>query len=116
MRTFLAFVIMMCLIGGLYLLSGPAFFWPDRWDPSHGIFLSGLSAQLLGAGLLLVSALGLMAARQASHNAGKAAPRRWQWRFFALTVLALGLISAAFSVGEPGPNPDWRAPGNAQPT
>jgi len=116
MRTFLAFVIMMCLTGGLYLLSGPTFFWPDRWDPSHGVFLSGLSAQLLGAGLLLVSALGVMAARQASHHAGKAAPRRWQWRFFALTVLALVLISAAFSVGEPGPNPDWRAPRDAQPT
>jgi hypothetical protein len=115
MRTFLAFVIVMCLIGGAYLLGGPAFFWPDRWDPSQGVFLSGLSSQLLGAGLLLVSGLGVMAARQAGHACGRAAPRRWQIRFFVLIVLALALISGAFAIGERGPNPDWRAPAANQP-
>lgn len=116
MRTFQAFVIMMCLIGGLYLLSGPSFFWPDRFDPSRGVWLTGLASQLLGAGLLVVSALGVMAAQQAATSGGRAAPRRWQLRFFALVVLALGLIGAAFSVGERGPNPDWRAPPAAQAT
>ena len=115
MRTFLAFVIVMCLIGGAYLLGGPAFFWPDRWDPSQGVFLSGLSSRLLGAGLLLISGLGVMAARQAAQARGRAAPRHWQVRFFVLIVLALALVSAAFSIGERGPNPDWRTPAASQP-
>jgi len=115
-RTFLAFVIVMCLVGGLYLLGGPSFFWPDRLDPSHGVLLSGVSSKLLGAGLLLVSALGVMAARQAAHSGGKPAPKDWQLRYFLLLVLALALIGTAFSVGERGPNPDWRAPAGRQPT
>lgn len=109
-RTFQAFVIILCLFGGLYLLQGPAFFWPDRWDPSRGVMLGGLSSRLLGAGLLTISALGWMAARQAGRGDGRAAPKRWQLRFFVLIMLALGLITAAFHIGEAGPNPDWRTP------
>jgi len=113
MRTFLAFVIMLCLVGGVYLLQGPAFFWPDRLDPSRGVFLSGLSSQLLGAGLLLISGLGVMAAKQAGKGTGRAATPRWQLAYFLLLVTALALLSGAFMVGEIGPNPDWRAPSRA---
>ena len=117
MRTFIAFVIVLCLAGGFYLLPGPTFFWPDRWDPSQGVWLGGLSAQLLGLGLLLISALGVMTAQQAAGARGRPAPRPWQLRFFLLLMLALGLISAAFQLGERGPNPDWRAPASThQPT
>lgn len=108
MRTFLAFVIVLCLIGGLYLLKGPDFYWPDRGDPSQALFLSGLSSQLLGAALLTIAGLGVMAARQASRSAGKAASQHWQVRFFVLTMLALALISTAFHLAEPGPNPESR--------
>ncbi len=110
MRTFQAFVIVLCLIGGFYLLRGPEFFWPDRWDASQGVMLGGTSARLLGMALLTVAGLGLMAARQAGRGDGRAAPRHWQWRFFALLVLTLVLISTALHLGERGPNPDWRAP------
>jgi drug/metabolite transporter (DMT)-like permease len=118
MRTFLALVIVLCLFGGIYLLQGPAFFWPDRWDPSRGVLLSGPSSQLLGAALVIIGGLGLMAAQHASRGAGRAASQRWQIGFFLLLVLALVLISAAFRTGETGPNPDWRAPSAArdQPT
>lgn len=108
MRTFQALVIVMCLTGGLWMLRGPTFFWPDRGDPSQGVLLQGLSSQLLGAGLLTVATLGVMASRQAGRGDGRAAPRAWQIRYFVLIMCALGLISAAFTIGERGPNPDSR--------
>lgn len=108
MRTFLALVMVMCLIGGAWLLRGPTFFWPDRHDPAQGVQLHGLSSQLLGAGLLIVAGLGWMASRQAGRGDGRAAPRAWQLRYFVLILCALGLISAAFTLGERGPNPDTR--------
>ncbi|KON81999.1 hypothetical protein PA01_10695 [Azoarcus sp. PA01] len=118
MRTFQALAIVLCVFGAIHLLQGPTFFWPDRFDPSRGVLLGGLSSQLLGAGLVVVAALGLMASRQAGRGDGRAAPRRWQLHYFLLIVLALGLASAAFTAGERGPNPDWRAPSGerAQPT
>lgn len=108
MRTFLAFVIVLCLIGGLYLLQGPDFYWPDRRDPSHAAYLSGTASRLLGLALLLIAGLGVMAARQASRGTGRAAPRGWQIRFFVLTMLALGLIATAFQMSDYGPNPESR--------
>lgn len=108
MRTFLAFVIVLCVIAGLYLLQGPDFYWPQRHDPSQALYLTGIASRLLGAALLLTAWLGVMAARQASRSAGRAAPRHWQHRFFALTMLVLVLISAAFHLAEPGPNPESR--------
>ncbi|HJV28451.1 MAG TPA: hypothetical protein VJ673_22425 [Aromatoleum sp.] len=118
MRTFIAFTIVLCTVGGLWLLQGPAFFWPDRFDPSQGIFLGGLASQLLGAGLLTIAGAGLMAIGQARRGRVGSASQRWQIRYFLLILLALGLVSAAFSLGERGPNPDWRAPGSTidQPT
>ncbi|MFN3986203.1 MAG: hypothetical protein ACK4KV_11960 [Rhodocyclaceae bacterium] len=113
MRTFLAFVILLCAIGGLYLLQGPELFWPDRWDPSHGVQLGSLSTRLLGMGLLTIALLGVMAARQAARAQGRAAPWAWQKRYFLLMMVALGLIATAFMRGEPGPNPDWRPSGSA---
>lgn len=108
MRTFQALVIVMCLTGGLWMLRGPAFFWPDRGAPSQGVFLHGVSSQLLGTALLIVAGLGVMAARQAGRGDGRAAPRAWQVRYFILILCALGLISAAFTIGERGPNPESR--------
>lgn len=108
MRTFQAFVILLCLIGGLYLLQGPEFYWPDRWDPSYATHLDGVSSQLLGLGLLTTAGLGIMIIRQASTANGRAAPKHWQWRFFLLLMLVIGLINAAFHLGEYGPNPESR--------
>ena len=113
MRTFLALTIVLSTVGGIYLLQGPAFFWPDRFDPSQGVSLGGTSARLLGAGLLVVAAIGLMAARQAARSPARPATHRWQFRYFVLILVALGLVSAAFTLGERGANPDWRAPSGA---
>ncbi len=108
MRTFQAFVIILCLIGGLYLLQGPEFYWPDRFDPSYATHLDGLSSRLLGLALLTTAGLGFMIIRQASNAQGTAAPKRWQWRFFLLLMLVIGLINAAFHLGTYGPNPESR--------
>ncbi|HRD35010.1 MAG TPA: hypothetical protein PLR02_12220 [Rhodocyclaceae bacterium] len=108
MRTFQALVIVICLTGGVWMLGGPVFFWPDRGNPSQGVLLQGLSSRLLGTALLIIAALGVMASRQAGRGDGRAAPRAWQVRYFILIMCALGLISAAFTTGERGPNPDSR--------
>ncbi|NMF88353.1 hypothetical protein [Aromatoleum petrolei] len=113
MRTFIAFTMALCLLGGAWLLRGPDFFWPDQFDPSQGVFLGGLSAQLLGAGLLTIAALGAMVIARAARGVRGTPTRGWQVRYFLLILVALGLVSAAFSLGERGPNPDWRAPGSA---
>ena len=116
MRTFLVSTILLCIFGGIYLLQGPSFFMPARNDPSIGIMLSGHSSQLLGAGLLSVAVLGLMAVRQAGNSGGRSAPRVWQIRFFALTVVALALITSAFLTGAAGPNPEARHRDTAKPS
>ncbi|NMG75877.1 hypothetical protein [Aromatoleum diolicum] len=118
MRTLIAFTIVLCVFGGAYLLQGPSFFWPDRFDPSQGVFLGGLSSQLLGAGLLTIAGIGVMAIRQAARGPVGTASQRWQVHYFLLILLALGFVSAAFTLGERGPNPDWRTPGQKddQPT
>ncbi|NMG43306.1 hypothetical protein GPA22_06115 [Aromatoleum toluvorans] len=113
MRTFIAFTMALCLLGGAWLLQGPAFFWPDQLDPSRGVLLGGLSSQLLGAGLLTIAGLGAMVIRRAARGVRSVPTRGWQLRYFLLILLALGLVSAAFTLGERGPNPDWRAPGSA---
>jgi hypothetical protein len=113
MRTFLAMMIVLCLLGGAWLLQGPSFFMPDRWNPAQGVALGGLSAQLLGAGLLVVGVLGIMASRQASRAGGRAAPRRWQLTYSLLLLLALVLIGSAFHLGEPGPAPHAQGQGPA---
>ena len=74
MRTFQALAIVLCVFGAIHLLQGPAFFWPDRFDPSHGVLLGGLSSRLLGAGLVVVDDCGRMAGPQAGRGAGRAAP------------------------------------------
>lgn len=112
MRTFQAFVIVLCLFAGFWLLSGAEFFMPGRFDPTYGVYFSGLSARLLGLGLLSLAWAGLSVKRYAGRGSGKAPPQRWQVRYFINLVVTLALIGAAYYLGETGPAPHLRsAPG-----
>lgn len=108
MRTFMALSMVLCVVAGSWFLQGPSIFWPNRFDPSHGILLEGYASRLLGVALLLVAILGVMAVRQAGYGSGRAASRRWQTIYSLLLFAALALIAIAMNSGEPGPNPDAR--------
>lgn len=108
MRTFLALSIVLCIAAGSWLLQGPSFFWPDRFEPSQGVQLDATASRLLGAALLLIAAVGAMAIRQAGYGNGRAAPLWWQVSYSLLLLLAIALIGTAMTLGQPGPNPDWR--------
>lgn len=106
MRTLIALTIVLCVAGAAYLLPGPAFFWPDRTDPSHGVLLQGTASALLGAGLLAIATAGVVVIRRAGSGWRRPASLRWQVGYFLLLVAALGLVGAAFSLGERSANPD----------
>ena len=108
MRFFLAFAIVACIGGGAWLWQGADFYWPARGDPSLAMHLSGNTARLLGAGLVATGGLGVMAVLQARRG-GISGSKSWQYAYFALAMLAVGLITAALWQGEIGPNPESSA-------
>lgn len=110
MRTLIALTIVLCIAGAAYLLPGTTFFWPDRIDPSRGVLLQGTASSLLGAGLLAIALAGAAASRRAG---GRGTSPRWQTGYFLLLTAALGLIGAAFSLGEQVTNPALVREGSA---
>ncbi len=108
MRTFQAFVILLCVFSGAWLLSGPEFYMPGRHDPAYGMYFSGLSSRLLGLGLLSLAWAGFSVKRYAGRGSGKPPPHRWQVRYFLTLMLTLALIGTAYYLGEAGPAPHLR--------
>ena len=52
MRSLQVVMLMLCVLGGLFLLvRAPEFFLPAQWDPSIGRSFDPLASRLLGAGL-----------------------------------------------------------------
>ncbi|MDX5445429.1 MAG: hypothetical protein LPJ87_05165 [Zoogloeaceae bacterium] len=107
MRFFLAFAIVACVASGAWLWQGHDFYWPARGDPTLALYLTSDSARLLGAGLLATGGLGVMAVLQARR--GGIASRHWQYAYFALAMLVVGLIVTALWQGEIVPNPESSA-------
>ena len=108
MRTIQVFIVTLCFFAGLYLLTGRGFFMPARGDPSVGVHLSGWSARMLGAGLLLIAGIGVTALKNFGGGIREHLPYRWHLRYFGALVLALALIIGAVASGEKGPTPGWR--------
>ncbi|MDO9599858.1 MAG: hypothetical protein Q7J47_19255 [Azoarcus sp.] len=107
MRTFQVLMLTLCLVGGLHLvLEAPEFFMPDRSDPVFGRQFGATASRILGAGLLAMAALALIFLRHHYYSVERHLPgQRMQRVYFGLVVLALGLISLAFNLAEPGPDP-----------
>ncbi|MBL8447615.1 MAG: hypothetical protein JNJ44_09425 [Zoogloeaceae bacterium] len=108
MRSIQVFIIVLCLIAGLYLSTGSGFFLPDRWHPETGILLNGFSARLLGAALLIIAATGVIALKHFAPGRRERYNPAWHRRYFLLLITAIVLISAALWLGERGPTPGWR--------
>lgn len=108
MRTFQVLMLTLCLVGGLHLvLQAPEFFMPARGDPALGRQFDALASRMLGGGLLATAALALIFLRHHYYSLERHLPgRRVQRLYFALVVLALALITLAFNLAEPGPNPE----------
>lgn len=108
MRSFQVLMFMLCLVGGLHLLlQAPEFFMPDRGDPARGRLFDATAARVLGSGLLAMAALALIFLRHHYYSVARHLPgARMQRVYFGLVVLALGLITLAFNLAEPGPDPD----------
>ncbi|MBR0566501.1 hypothetical protein J5J83_10275 [Azoarcus sp. L1K30] len=108
MRTFQVLMLTLCVVGGLHLLlQAPGFFMPDRWDPAVGRQFDAIASRLLGCGLLAMAAMALIFLRHHFYADVRRLPsssvQKW---YFALVVLAVGLITLAFNVAEQVPNPD----------
>ncbi|ANQ83742.1 hypothetical protein dqs_0667 [Azoarcus olearius] len=116
MRSAQVLMFCLCVIGGLFLLvQAPSFFMPDRWDPAVGRAFGPLQSRLLGAALLAIAWLGLDYLRNRYYSETRQLPGvPQQRRYFAVLVLALALLSAAFNLAPPGPNPDYRPPASAR--
>ncbi len=108
MRTIQIFIITLCLLLGLYLLTGRGFTMPGRWDPSISVHLVGASARMLGTALLIIAGLGVTALKNFGGGLREHRPYRWHVLYFAALMLSIGLIIAAFVSGEKGPTPGWR--------
>ncbi|MDY0011768.1 MAG: hypothetical protein RBS40_02610 [Rhodocyclaceae bacterium] len=111
MRTLQVLTLTLCVLAGLYLITGQGFFMPDRWHPATGVLVSGPSARLLGSGLLVVAYTGLIALRHFGPGQRLPESPRWHRNYFLLLVLAIGLISTGLLLGERGPTPGWRDAG-----
>jgi len=110
MRTFQVMMLTLCLLGGAYLLlHAPVFFMPDRWDPSVGREFSPLASRVLGGGLLSMAALALIFLRHHYYSATRRLPGPAMQRvYFGLVMLAITLVTLAFNLAEPQPNPEHR--------
>ncbi|MDR2688359.1 MAG: hypothetical protein LBB76_01210 [Azoarcus sp.] len=102
MRNIQVMMFISCITLGLFLLlHGPAFFLPDRYDPTHGWQFDATSARLLGGGLLALAAVGFIFLRHHYGIERRLPGPAMQWLYFALVVLALGLISLAINLADP---------------
>lgn len=114
MRSLQMVMFMLCLLGGLFLLTqAPAFFMPGR-DPAIGLQFDTASSRLLGAGLLALAAAGGQYLQAMYYGAERRLPgTAGQLRYSAILLLALALIGCALWSAKPGANPDYRAPAAA---
>ena len=116
MRSLQMVMFMLCVLGGLFLLTqGPVFFMPARTDPAIGLQFDATASRLLGAGLLALSAVGGQYLRAMYYREQRMLPNAAAQRiYFVCLILALTLIGGAMLRAVPGANPDYRPPSSAR--
>lgn len=103
MRTFQVMLFILCLALGLYLLvATPEFFMPARDDPSLGRQFKAWAARALGGGLLAIAGMALIYLRHRYYGETPSPPGpALQKLYFALALMALGLMTLAINLAEP---------------
>jgi hypothetical protein len=110
MRAFPVAMFVLCLLGGLYLLAAaPEFSMPERGDPTHWRQFGPPATRALGGGLLTAAALAMIFLRHHYAEVRRLPSQAMQKVYFALIVLALGLMSLALSLSEPVPPPNQKS-------
>ncbi|MDR1229083.1 MAG: hypothetical protein LBK55_08745 [Azoarcus sp.] len=106
MRSFQVAMFVLCLLGGLYLLiAAPEFSMPERGDPARWYRFPPLAARALGGGLLAIAALAMIFLRHYYAEIRRPPSPAMQKVYFALVILALGLMTLALNLSEPVPPP-----------
>jgi hypothetical protein len=96
----------LCLLGGFYLLvAAPELALPEHGDPARWRLFGPAAARALGGGLLIIAALAMIFLRHHYAEVRRSPGSVMQKVYFALIVLALGLMSLAFNLAEPVPPP-----------
>jgi hypothetical protein len=111
LRAFLVMLLVLCALCGLYLLA----FAPEFFVPAHGNLASGrqfgpLAARALGAALAVIAALAAIFLRHQYAETPHYPSSTIQKIYFALILLALGLINLSLNLAEPVPAPTQPAP------
>jgi membrane associated rhomboid family serine protease len=106
LRAFLVMMFVLCALCGLYLLVfAPEFFMPERGNPALGRQFGPLAARTLGAALAAIAVLAAIFLRHQYAETRRHPSPKVQKIYFALILLALGLLNLSLNLAEPVPAP-----------
>jgi len=106
LRAFLVMMFVLCALCGLYLLAfAPEFFMPARDNPALGRQFGPLAARMLGAALVTIAVLAMIFLRHQFAEIRRHPSQIVQIIYFALVLLAIGLINLSLNLANPIPTP-----------
>jgi len=102
LRACLVMMFVLCTLCGLYLLVfAPEFFMPVRDNLTSGRQFGPLAARTLGAALVVIALLALIFLRHQYAEIRRYPSPTVQKIYFALILLALGLLNLSLNLAEP---------------
>jgi len=106
LRAFLVMMFVLCALCGLYLLTfAPEFFMPARDNLASGRQFGPLAARVLGAALMIIATLAAIFLRHQYAEIRRHPSQMVQIIYFALILLAIGLINLSLNLAELIPTP-----------
>ncbi|MDR2925844.1 MAG: hypothetical protein LBU76_07860 [Azoarcus sp.] len=101
LRAFFVMMSVLCALFGLYLLAfAPEFFMPARDALIAGYQFGARAARVLGAALVAIAALAVIFLRHQYAETRRTPSQRVQVIYFALILLALGLVNLALNLAD----------------